>query len=385
MSRTNKILAVVLALQFVILGVRAVWPDSSNKEIAPGGALVTDFDPSTITQITIADNTDKQITLKKTDDAWVLPDFGDYPVESSRVATLLDKIMQIRADRLITQSETSFRRLQVSPDDFVRLVTFEQADGDSQKLYVGKTGGGNTTHVRLDAQSQVYLTNNLTAQDANAQPSGWINTVYFSASADDVVSLTLHNANGTFEFTKDGDTWTVSGLAEGETLNQGNFTQLLNAIASLRMTAPISKDVQDDFGMDAPQAEITLTVLETEAPETGADVSQDMSNLLAVTPVNGATSTPTATPQNVERDYVFQIGAALDNGVVVKGSNSDYFVLISQATADRFITKTQADFTTVPPTPTPEPPTETVVPGGTPTTPVPQVTETSPTVIPTPG
>ncbi len=48
MSRTNKILAVVLALQFVLLGVRAVWPSSSNNKIAPGGVLVANFDPATL-------------------------------------------------------------------------------------------------------------------------------------------------------------------------------------------------------------------------------------------------------------------------------------------------------------------------------------------------
>ncbi len=380
MSRTNKILAVVLALQFVLLGVRAVWPESSNnKNIAPGGALVADFDPAAVTQITITDDSDKKITLKQVDGNWLLPDYGDYPVESSRIMTVLDNIKQIRADRLITQSETSFRRLQVSPDDFIRLVEMGQSDGKSHKLYVGKSGGGNTVHVRLDDQSQVYLTNNLTSQDVAAQPASWIDTAYYTASTDDVVSLSLQNANGTFDFTKDGDTWTVSGLGEGETLNQDNFTQLLSAITALRMVEPVSKDVQDTFGMDAPQAVITLKVMETEAPESSAAPTPDTSNLLGVgsegTPT--ATPAPTATPQRVEKEYTFQIGAALDNGVVIKGSNSDYYVLISQAIADRFITKTQADFATVPPTPTPEPtltpepPTETPPPMSVPPTPEP--------------
>jgi hypothetical protein len=399
MSKSNKILAIVLAIQLVLLGVRAVWPDSSSEGTAPGGVLVTDFDPTSVTQVSIADNTDHQITLKKVEDTWILPDYGDYPVDSSRITTLFNKIAQIRADRLITRSETSLRRLQVSPDEFMRLVTFDQSDGTSHKLYVGKTGGGSTAHVRLDEQSQVYLTANLTSQDASAQPSGWIDTAYFSTSSADVVSLTLQNANGTFEFTKNGDAWTVSGLAEGETLNQSNFTSILNAITSLRMTEPVSQEIQDSFGMDEPQAVITLKVMETEAPESSASATPDMSNLLGVSPGNTATVAPTATPQKVEKEYTFQIGAALDNGVVVKGSNSDYYVLISQANADQFTTKTQADFATVPPTPTPEPtltpePTTETPPMSVPSTPVPTtpeptlsstVTEEPSTVTPTPG
>jgi hypothetical protein len=399
MSRTNKILAAVLALQFVLLGVRAVWPSSSNNNIAPGGVLVAHFDPATVTQLTVTDNTDNTITLKQVDGNWTLPDYGDYPVDSSRIMTVLDKIQLIRADRLITQSDTSFRSLQVSPDQFVRLVEFDQVDGKSHKLYIGKTGGGNTVHVRLDDQKQVFLTGDLTPSDVSAQPASWIDTAYFTASTADVVSISLQNANGLFDFTKDGDNWTVSGLNEGEVLNMTNFTPILNTITALRMTEPISKDVQDSFGMDAPQAVITLHVMETEAPETSAAPAPDTSNLLGVSPGTPTdTPAPTATPQKVEKEYTFQIGAALDNGVVLKGSNSDYYVLIDQSTADHFLNKTQETFATVPPTPTPAPTltpapaTETPPPMSVAPTPAPVTpeataspTEEPPSATPTPG
>jgi hypothetical protein len=399
MSRTNKILAAVLALQFVLLGVRAVWPSSSNNNTAPGGVLVANFDPATVTQMTVTDDTGNTITLKQVDGNWNLPDYGDYPVDSSRIMTVLDKIQLIRADRLITQSDTSFRSLQVSPDQFVRLVEFDQVDGKSHKLYIGKTGGGNTVHVRLDDQKQVFLTSDLTPSDVSAQPASWIDTTYFTASTADVVSISLQNANGTFDFTKDGDNWTVSGLNEGEVLNMTNFTPILNTITSLRMTQPISTEVQDSFGMDAPQAVITLHVMETEAPETSAAPAPDTSNLLGVSPGTPTdTPAPTATPQQVEKEYTFQIGAALDNGVVLKGSNSDYYVLIDQSTADHFLNKTQETFATVPPTPTPAPTltpapaTETPPPMSVAPTPVPVTpeatvspTEEPPIATPTPG
>ena len=383
MSRTNKILAAVLVIQLVLLGVQAAWPDSANGQVSPGGALVANFDSAKVSQITIADNSDKQITLKKSGDVWTLPDYGDYPVTASTVTLLLTKIGQLRADRLITQSSTSFRSLQVSPDDFVRQVTFNQDDA-THTLYVGKTGGGNTVHVRLEGQNQVYLTSNLTSQDASALSSSWIDTAYFSAAVDDVVSMRLQNANGEFDFTKSGDAWTVSGLGEGEMLNQDNLTSLLNTLTTLRMTEPVGKEAQDSFGLDAPQAIITLTVMETAAPAAPTPAVPDTSNLLGATPENTATVAPTATPQNVAKVYTFQIGAALDNGIVIKGSNSDYYVLISQTNADRFTTKTQADFTTVAPTATPEPPTETPLPMSVPPTAEPTAVPTTEPLTPQP-
>lgn len=367
MSKTNKILMAVLVLQAVLLAARVLWPESSEKGLAAGGALVTAFNPAAVTQITVEDNDGKKILLKKVDDRWLLPDYADYPVESARVTKLLDMVKQVRADRLITQSETSFRRLQVSPDDFMRRLTIEQSGGETIKLYLGKIGGGSTTHVRLDGQNQVYLASGPTAQDANAQPSSWINTLYFSASSTDVVGLTLQNANGTFEFTKEGDAWTVSGLKESEVLNQNNFTSMLTTLTSLRMTEPVSKEASDDFGLDAPQAVITLRVMEAETPAADASPTPDTPNLLSLMPDSTATPAPTATPQKVEKEYTFQIGAALSNGVVLKGSNSEYYVLVSRTTAERFTTKTQADFATVPPTPTPGPTDTPEPPAATPT------------------
>jgi hypothetical protein len=62
-----------------------------------------------------------------------------------------------------------------------------------------------------------------------------------------------------------------------------------------------------------------------------------------------------STPQMVEREYTLQFGAALDDGVVVKSSESEYYVLVTTGSADNFAKKTRADFIAIPPTPTPSP------------------------------
>ena len=92
-----------------------------------------------------------------------------------------------------------------------------------------------------------------------------MNTLYFSATSDQVTSLTLTNANGTFDFTKAGEGWTLAGLADGETLSQDVCSTLLSQTTALRMSAPLGKTEQDNYGMDAPQAVITLRVMGAEA------------------------------------------------------------------------------------------------------------------------
>lgn len=378
MNRTNKLLALVLVAQIVLLAVRAFWPDSETKAV--GEALLADFNPEVVTQLRISDSSDRQIVLKKEGETWILPDYGNYPAMSTRVTLLLDKIKALRTDRLITRSETSHRRLKVSSGEFERLIEIEAGD-TAQKLYLGKSGSGSTLYVRLADQTPVYLVSGLTISDAGTMVSSWIDTVYFSVPSDKVVGLRLHNANGDFEFTKEGDAWSMAGLAAGETLNQQNLTTLLNQITSLRMSAPVGTEAQDTFGMDAPQATITLRVLElAEAPASTPDVS--LPELVTATPDLLATPEPTATPTYVEKEYTILIGAALEDGVVVKSSASDYYVLVSTDTANRFIEKTRSDFIAVPPTPTPAPPS---APADVTVTPLPMsVPETSVTPLPTP-
>lgn len=347
MNKINKILAVVLVVQVVLLGLRAVWPSSSGGSSSSGGPLVAKFDPSAVNQIQVTNDQGKKITLKLVDNNWVLPDYGDYPVEATRVLMVLNNIKQLKTDRLITESPTSLRALQVSQDQFVRLIELDQADGKSHKLYLGKSGGGNTTHVRLDDQNAVYLVSEISTQDVGAEPTGWIDTQYFSVSPDQVVSLRLQNAQGDFLFTKTGDTWSSTLVGTGETFNQNNFSQLLNYATSLTITAPISKELKDTYGLNAPQATITLEVMEPVA-----------SSATPASPSLGGTSgtpVPTATQQMVQKEYSFQIGAALQDGVVVKASNSDYYALISTSTASQFTEKARGDFVTLLPTATPAP------------------------------
>jgi len=93
---------------------------------------------------------------------------------------------------------------------------------------------------------------------------------------------------------------------------------LNNQATSFRMEAPVGVEEQASFGLDNPQATITL-----ETPE---------------------------------ETYTLLIGAqdTEDNSYFAKASNSPYYVRISNFTADSFVAKTRENFIQDPPTPTPE-------------------------------
>ncbi|MCB0212802.1 MAG: DUF4340 domain-containing protein [Anaerolineae bacterium] len=312
MSQTNRlqqILLITLVVQ-IALAVWLFWPKPAASQTS--GPLLGDIATDSVTALTISDS-DNTLTLAKKDDGWVLPDAGDFPVTAEQVTTLLDNIEKVQTNRLVTQTDTSHRRLQVAPDDFNRRLELTLSDGTTHDLYVGSSAGAGATHVRADSQPEVYLTGDINAFDINPQASSWIDTLYFTVPQTTTTQLTLENGNGTFEFVKDGENWTMSDLAEDETFNQNAFTTMLNQLISVRMTEPIGTEAQADFGLDKPQATVTLgTTAETYTLMVGAKNPEDSD------------------------DYVF------------KASNSPYYVRISSFTGDNLINKTRADFLEAP-------------------------------------
>ena len=312
MSQTNRlqqILLIVLVVQ-IALAVWVFWPKPAASQSS--GPLLGDFSTDSVTSLAISDS-EKTLTLAKQDGKWVLPDAGDFPVTETNVTTLLDNIEKVQTNRLVTQTDTSHRRLQVAPDDFNRRLELSLSNGTTHDLYVGSSAGAGATHVRLDNQPEVYLTGDLDAYNINPQAGSWIDTLYFTVPQTATTKLTLENSNGALEFVKDGENWTLSDLADGETFNQNAFTNMLNQVISVRMTEPIGTEAQADFGLDAPQATVTLaTTDETDTLLVGAKNPADSDN------------------------YVF------------KASNSPYYVRISSFTGDNLINKTRADFLEAP-------------------------------------
>ena len=326
MSRTNRILAVVLAVQIVLVAV-AFWPRPAS--VAGGESLLAGLEAEQITRLTISDETGKQVRLANELGSWVLPEADDYPCLENKVPEFLEKIVALKTNRLVTQTPASHRRLKVADDAFERKVELELADGATHRLYLGTSPSYGATHVRADGQNEVYLAS-LSASEAGVNASNWIDTLYFSVVQDQIVALTLENANGRFEFEKDdAGTWTMAeniakDLAADETLNENNVTGLASRVSSLRMLRPLGKTERDDYGLKEPSAVVTV--------ETGD--------------AEGNTKT-----------YTIRVGAKSDedNSYVVISSESPYYVRVSEYTVKDFVEKVRDDFLELPPTPTSEP------------------------------
>ena len=310
MSRLNQILIVLLIIQ-IGLGAYTLWPQSVAS--VAGEPLLVDFSAADVVELAISDGDDNRIVLAKAGDGWVLPEAGDYPADGEKITPLLEKLAEVESGRLVTQTESSHARLEVAPDDFNRRLEISRQGGQSDKLYLGSSGGAGATHVRVNDQAEVYLTGAVQAFEANAAAAGWIDTTYFTIPQSTTTTITLENENGTFEFERDGETWSLADLAETEMVNQSSVTTLLNQTHSVRMTAPVGLISEAGSTFDTPVAAVTIE-------------ATDQTYRLQLVPLENEAE-----------------------GYLLSASTSPYYVRLDQFTGDNFTGKTRADFLEVPP------------------------------------
>jgi hypothetical protein len=237
MTRLNQILIGVLIAQLTVAAL-VLLPRTLSSQTEPG-ALLPELGVDTVTALTITSGEGESLTLAKEDGAWVLASAGSYPTVEGKVATFLEKAIAIQTSRLVTETPGSHKRLEVAGDDFQRLVEVETDDGKAYRFYIGSSPSFGAAHVRLDGEDEVYLTPELSTQDAGTRAADWVDTTYVDLPRDEVTALTLKNEHGTFQFTKEGETWVMTGLAEGEILNDSAVQTLLSRATNVTLQQPL--------------------------------------------------------------------------------------------------------------------------------------------------
>jgi len=315
LKRWNRILAGILAVQIVLCAV-VFWPRSA----ATGGSepVFPDRDTSQVSALSIADADGNSLVLRQVVGEWVLPGADDYPADASKITPFLEKVLGLDTGRLVTKTDASHKRLQVSPNDFVRRLDLEMGDGEEYVVFLGSSPSYGATHFRLDGQNETYLTGKITSWEAAARASSWIDTQYLSISQDDLVSMRLENASGEFTFTQSEEgTWSMAELAAGDTLAEDKVTSLIRRATSVMTSAPLGRTELTEYGMDAPSALVTM--------ETADGV------------------------------VTLRVGAkgADESSYVVISSGSPYYVEVSEYSVRDLVEKGYDDFLMVEPTPTP--------------------------------
>jgi hypothetical protein len=308
-GRLNLILLALLVVQLILVAV-VFWPRSAPTG---GGPLLADLTAGEVTALRVADAEGQEVSLERGAEGWTLAGTDGFPANSEKITTTLDSLLTLATDRLVTRTAASHRQLQVADDNFVRRITLVAPDGE-QVLYLGSSAGAGATHVRIAGDDATYLTGKLSSWEMETTPSSWINTTYFSVPATEVMTMTLTNANGSLTIVRgEDDTWSLVGLAEGETAEATAISSMVNRAATVNLTAPLGTGDDPAYGLAQPQATITLQT------RNGAGEEQTHTLLVGASQTEG-------------------------DGYYFKASNSPYYVTIASFVGNEFVNKQRSDF-----------------------------------------
>jgi hypothetical protein len=262
MNRVQQVLLALLVIQVVVAG--AVYMPRNSA--AQSGPLLVDFKPENVAKIDIADYQNDQAQLAKDGSEWklVLSDGSMFPTEPDKVNGVLDKLAAAKTNRLVTRTAASHKQLKVADDDFVRKVTLTTSGGGKSTLLLGTSPGTGVSHVRLVGKDDVYLAS-LDSYDYGATASAWINTAFLNVPENSVITMTMKNANGTYEFSRDASgKWSMKDWGD-KPFDTEKFIPLVSRLSTIRMLTPLGLKADAAYQLDNPLAVVTFTYKKSES------------------------------------------------------------------------------------------------------------------------
>lgn len=205
MNRFNAILAIALMLQ-VALGL-ASW--GRQHQAAAPSKLVFGFPSSDVQSIDLIDGDQRHapVRLERKDSGWVIATSADFPADPTKVEQMLGRILEMRVREPITTSTDSHRPLRVAEDRFDRMVALTVPQGTTE-VFMGASG--RSSNVRLNGRPEVWSVPKLSPRNIGLMAKDYAPTELLRVTPDELASLEIRNANGTFRFERGPERWLLT-------------------------------------------------------------------------------------------------------------------------------------------------------------------------------
>jgi hypothetical protein len=306
MNRTQQILLGVLALQvlLIVLTGSLFGGGSVPAERQP---LVADLEELQPGRLQVSKGDDESVVLERGADGWVLADVDGYPVDPSKVDSVLESLGQVEVGAPVVTSSRYHESLEVTEDTHqCRVRAWKEGASDPEvDLYLGSSPNYRVTHVRRGGDDAVYEARGVNAYDFRTDAASWVERKFVDIPFDDVSGVELSNAHGTFELEQIDGEWTVaSGLPAGKTLDATEVDSFVRSLISVWLSEPAGRVDETAHGLDSPAATVTIrySVPDPDAP---AEPAEDPAG---EEPVEAEPAEPRMRTESV----TFRVGAEVD-------------------------------------------------------------------------
>lgn len=267
MNKTIKILAVLLAAQLLLavgVGLSDRGVTATNEPVA-----LVSFDTEKIDRISLDGPENAKVTLSKNDGDWVLPDLGEFPANNNKVKQLFERLEALRSNTPIATSAGAQERFKVSDEQFERRITLSEGDDAVARLYLGSSPGIRLIHARNEASDAIHAVK-MAAYDVPVITSDWEDKSVLTLPKTRITAIKVNglhlqhssqvaDSDKANEDSSQSPTWQAYGLAEGKQLKTSAVDKLVGLLADLRFEKVMGHEIKDEYGLEEPVLELSLT------------------------------------------------------------------------------------------------------------------------------
>jgi len=252
----NLVLLGALLVQVALTAI-LWWPRHTAQAVEP---LLADVAATDVSSFVVTDDAGHEVELARSGDGWVIPNADSYPADSAKIDEAITKLIGLTRGNAVTETAASHARMKVADSAFARRVELRLSEGGTRTLYIGSSSSYGEGYARLAGEDAVYRARGLSTYEWSATASGWIDTLYVDIALAEVSALQVVNKNATLQLTRlDNGGWSLAGQPPDYKLSDAAVNTLAQRATSLRMTAPLGKELLPAYGLDVPLATVTIT------------------------------------------------------------------------------------------------------------------------------
>ncbi|MBE0583324.1 MAG: DUF4340 domain-containing protein [Desulfofustis sp.] len=235
MQRIITLAAVLLVVQIVLAAVTMTGGNRKYSAFVPEAPFL-DFDPRQVVSLQISDGEGTQVTLKKGESGWVMPEFNNAPADTGRIDELLQRLAAEKKGFAVATTPSAAPQFKVAPAEFSTHMVLAGETATLADFYVGTSAGYRRSHVRNSTEDDIVVIN-IGGFEIEPAREQWLDKNVLKRDRDQVISLSFPE----FTLLRGEQGWSLDNPQPGETLAAAAVEELLDSVCGLSIQTLIDE------------------------------------------------------------------------------------------------------------------------------------------------
>ena len=255
---SSKNIPIALAVLFGLAGATYfVYREPAATTDARPAAPWTAWDKARVDHITInragASASERELAFEKSGSSWVMTAPGRGPTADRAIEDLLDRLSDMHVIQRRATQASSHTQFNIDDAHGTR-ITLKSGSTVLLDLVVGDAVGSGTS-VRRPGANEVFEVDQSLSSTLSQAPRDWRNREITRIERAQVTRVEWANPNGTWSFTRSGETWTPASPIER--LDTARVNSLVDSLLNLRASDFAAADANTGFTDASPRVTIT--------------------------------------------------------------------------------------------------------------------------------